>query len=180
MSNEIKLDLGCGKNKRTGFTGVDIFSGADIQWDLTIFPWPWDDNSVDQIYCSHFIEHLPMGFIDGQDLFFKFFDECWRILKPERFMEVICPNARSNRAFQDPTHRRFIVSETFLYLSENFRKINGLDHYLVKCNFDISVSPIISNPELQLMNPEAASRRMNENWNVVQDWSAKLIKPKEM
>jgi len=171
----IKLDLACGKNKKFGFTGVDISSeaGADIVLDLLKFPWGWDDNEVEEIHCSHFIEHIGTEMYEGQDLFFRFFDECWRILRPGGIMSVVCPNARSNRAFQDPTHRRFIVGETFFYLSKEWREMQRLEHYNVKCNFAINVGPIIA-PEITLLHPDAQARRINECWNVVLDWSAKL------
>lgn len=117
----------------------------------------------------------------GKDLFFAFFDECWRILEktsnpaqPAGVMTVLCPCARSNRAFQDPTHRRFIVAETFLYLNRDWRKLNKLDHYRVDCHFGIDVVPIIPT-ELSLLHPEAQQRRFNENWNTVMDWQARLV-----
>jgi predicted SAM-dependent methyltransferase len=171
----LKLDLACGKNKRVGYTGVDISpeAGADITQDLLRFPWQWEDNEVEEIHCSHYIEHIPMEIYEGQDLFFRFFDECYRILRPGGIMTVVCPNARSNRAFQDPTHRRFIVGETFFYLNKEWREMQRLDHYNVKCNFGIGIVPIIS-PELTLLHQDAQARRINECWNVVLDWSAKL------
>lgn len=174
---EIKLDLACGDNKKEGFTGVDITqtSSTDVVWDLMKFPWPWVDESVDEIHCSHFVEHLPMVEVEGKDLFFKFFDECHRILKPEGTMTVIVPNARCNRAFQDPTHRRFIVAETFLYLSKEWRDLNKLSHYNVQCDFSCNVDPIVPQ-ELTLLHPEAQARRFNGEWNTILDWQAKLIK----
>ena len=71
----------------------------------------------------------------GKDMFFAFMDECYRIMKPDAWMHVVVPSGRSNRAFWDPTHRRFFVQETFLYLAEGWRAINRLDHYRCKCNF---------------------------------------------
>ena len=74
----LKLDLGCGKNKREGFLGVDCrkFDGVDQvvdllklkrdveEWRILGKPksdghdlferWPWKDNSVAEVHCSHF------------------------------------------------------------------------------------------------------------------------------
>jgi predicted SAM-dependent methyltransferase len=172
----LKLDLACGASKKEGFLGVDISAECkpDVVLDLLTFPWPWADSSVDEIHCSHYIEHIPMKEApDGRDLLIAFMDECWRVLKPGAIATFHCPCARSNRAFQDPTHRRFIVAETFLYFNRNWMVANKLEHYGVRCDFDLAVDPVVP-VEVQLLHPEAAMRRMNEGWNVVIDWRAIL------
>lgn len=191
----VKLDLACGLNCREGFEGVDLYGNvAKHKVDLCKFPWPFADNSVDELHCSHFIEHIPAREIEerdlsgkqvlngavvsgahrdlsyvGQDMLFAFFDEVWRILKPGAAITILCPALRSNRAFMDPTHRRFIPAETFLYLDREWRKANGLSHYLSKCHFTGKVDPMVT-AELTQLNPEAAARQVNHYWNVVGDW----------
>lgn len=190
----LRLDFGSGQSPKEGFEGVDLYAPeVRHRVDLWKFPLPWEDNSVEEIHCSHFLEHLPMrevGLGDlrnqdvtseflGKDFLFAFMDECFRILKPGGKMHVVVPNARCDRAFQDPTHRRFFVEYTFGYFLADWRKANLLDHYRVKCNFNSNVVPIIP-IELSLLNPEAQARRFRENWNTVLDWSATLTaeKPK--
>lgn len=184
----VKLDLGSGQSPREGFEGVDVAQAEGVTHvvDLWKFPWPWADNSVDELHCSHFIEHIPMEYVGerhrskdldpvartphaGKDLFFAFFDECFRILKHDGSMTVITPAARSNRAFQDPTHRRFIVAETFCYLSADWRKGNKLDHYRAVCNFIGNVTHTMLMEEAA-KNPEAQNTRFNHYWNTVLDW----------
>lgn len=212
-TRELKIDLACGQTPREGFEGADLLApNVKYKIDLLKFPWPWESDSVDELHCSHFIEHIPMEYINenhmlpvkvpggeevtgisykhpwinrrGQDLFFAFFDECWRILKktdnpqnPKGKMTVICPCARNNRAFQDPTHRRFIVAETFLYLSREWRQINKLDHYKVDCNFGCNVNPTVPQ-ELTLRTPEWQNLAFSAYWNTVIDWFAVLIPQK--
>jgi predicted SAM-dependent methyltransferase len=186
-----KLDLGCGQNPKEGFEGVDLYGDkAKHRVDLFKFPWPFEDSSVDEIHCSHFLEHVParevetrdlIPFTKGSDLFvgadmlFVFMDECWRILKPESWMTAIVPSGRSNRAYQDPTHRRFFMQETFLYFSRDWRKMNGLDHYRVRCNFGCDV-PYSLPQEEGLRAAEVQQQRFQTLWNVTIDWHAKLKK----
>lgn len=186
----LKLDLACGQNCREGFEGVDIWDGAQHKVNLLRFPWPFETSSVHELHCSHFIEHIPMEFVDdsgnyvpcgtpgAKDLFFKFFDECYRILKPDAWMTVITPCARNNRAFQDPTHRRFIVAETFFYLFKSFREQNKLDHYNVTCDFAGDINPTVF-AEMNARAPEVQQQKFTECWNVILDWHAKLkaVKP---
>lgn len=192
----VKLDLACGNNPREGFAGVDFYAPtAAHKIDLFKFPFPWADNSVDEIHCSHFVEHLPARDVElrdlrapasvdptntsytkfiGQDFLFAFFDECWRILKPGAAMLVIVPSGRSDRAYQDPTHRRFIVAETFGYLDKRLREAMGLGHYNVRCDFGSSVNPTVD-PTLNLRHPEVQAQKFRETYNVVGDWHATLI-----
>ena len=185
----LKLDLGAGQSPRDGFEGVDLWPKAQHVVDLLKFPWPWADNSVEELHCSHFIEHIPAREVSygdmhhivpadgqefiGQDMLFAFFDEAWRILKPDGWLTVIAPALQSVRAFQDPTHRRFIPAETYFYLADEWRKLNKLDHYRVRCNFVCDVNPTIPQ-ELSLLHPEAQARRVRESWNCTWDFVAKL------
>lgn len=199
MTELVRLDLGCGKSPREGFEGVDLYAdNAKHKVDLFKFPFPWEDNSVDEIHCSHFIEHLPCREVEnkdlslsknpsdetlkrlvGQDFLLAFFDECWRVLKHDSIMTVVVPNGRSDRAFQDPTHRRFIVPTTFAYLNRLWREGNRLDHYNVRCHFvDKGIIPIVFT-EMTLLHPEVQQRRMNHEWNTVLDWNATLLAVKQ-
>lgn len=163
----MKLDLGCGNNKREGFTGVDIMDGADIQFDLFKSKWKWKDNSVDEIHCSHFIEHVP-------DLI-PFMNECHRILKPEGIMTVIAPYYTSVRCWQDPTHKQAISEHSFLYYNKEWRETNGLSHYPITADFNFNYGYVFS-PEWQLRSDEARRFALTHYWNVVSDIQVTLTK----
>jgi hypothetical protein len=200
--SELKLDLGCGQNPKEGFEGVDIRGGkAKHVVDLFTFPWPFRDESVDEIHASHLLEHIPAREVEhrdlnvgslasaisrtgdeslrdklvGQDMLFAFMDECYRILKPDAWMTAIVPSGRSNRAFQDPTHRRFFMQETFFYFAAEWRKLNALDHYRVRCNFAFECPHTMPTSET-LRSAEAQQTRFETLWNVTVDWHAKLKK----
>lgn len=81
----MKLDLACGNARTSGFVGVDKYLPPDpnrLQFDLLEFPWRFPDESIEEVVCHHFIEHIPMTETpDGVDLLCAFMDEVWRILK---------------------------------------------------------------------------------------------------
>jgi hypothetical protein len=135
----LKLDLGAGRNPQPGFTSVDLYAeDVDVKLDLEKFPWPWEDNSVSEIHCSHFVEHL------NQELRWPFFQECYRILKPESIMRIIVPNFKSDRAYGDCTHKfPPVVPMSFYYLNKQWREANKLTYgpYDIKCNFDHQCGP---------------------------------------
>lgn len=131
----IKLNLGCGVHKMGGYTGVDISKDVkpDIVHDLNKYPWPFKNNSVEEIFCSHFIEHL-----DGMERM-AFFNECYRIMKPAAVMKCITPAPFTHRYMQDPTHKfPMVVQEFYNYLSKAWRDGLGLGHYPITCNFEWS------------------------------------------
>jgi predicted SAM-dependent methyltransferase len=173
-----KLDLASGQSPREGFEGVDIWRGARHVVDLQEYPWPFADASVLELHCSHYIEHIPMEYMPGwgnKDALFAFFDECWRILIPDGWLHIVVPAHRSDRAFQDPTHRRFITAQTFAYMSEQWRRDTKLDHYNVDCNFIGECHPVID-AGLQMRYPETAQIKIQKEWNTVIDWTARLQK----
>lgn len=85
-SSSIKLELGSGVKKGSnGWTTVDLY-GADISHDLKRgIPLP--DGSVDKIYTSHMLEHIPYGNL------IDFINECHRVLKNKGELSVCVPNA---------------------------------------------------------------------------------------
>lgn len=111
----------------------------------------------------------------GQNMFFAFFDEAYRILKPGGTFKVIVPALQSVRAFMDPTHTRFICAETFAYLNAEWRKAQGLDHYQVVCDFAGTITHSCLE-EFNQLHPEAAARRFKEGWNTMHDFIAELVK----
>jgi hypothetical protein len=117
-NTEIKLDIGCGKNKKEGFIGVDQYKmpGVDKVMDLRK-KWPYKNDSVSEVHCSHFIEHLT-----GTERV-HFLNELYRVLKKGAKVTLVTPHWASNRAYGDPTHQWPPVSEMFFYyLSKEWRK----------------------------------------------------------
>jgi len=182
----IAADLGCGqlKAKIEYFTehmkitpdrviGVDIAKcdGVDVVHDLTEFPYPFKNESLDAIYSCHFVEHL-----DGIERM-KFFNECYRILKPGGIMRLLHPYYKSVRAVQDPTHKWPPIAEnSYLYWDKTWRETNKLDHYPINCDFEFSVYYMWQDPTVANKSEETRMFNIDKYWNVVADMLVDLKK----
>lgn len=111
--SEMRLHLGCGNQYREGWINVDRsrFVKCDLYFDLTMWPWPWADNSVDEIWCDQLLEHLTNTP--------RAIEEVNRILKPGGVFHGLVPYSGSLSAFVDPTHRVFFTERSFIYWDKN-------------------------------------------------------------
>lgn len=160
----MKLDLACGQNKQPGFKGVDIAPGPGVDFvvDLEKYPWrEFKDNTVEEFYASHYVEHVG-------DLF-KFMDEIWRIATDGAKVTFVAPYYTSIRAWQDPTHKRAISEATWMYFNKDWRKANKLDHYPVKCHFEIVNMVAFFNPPWDKKSEEARQFAQQHYFNAVSD-----------
>lgn len=173
-----KLDLACGQNKQEGFYGVDIAGDADLIHDLTVMPWPFPDNSVEEIFVSHYVEHTyPLG--GPRDGLIAFMDEVWRICQHGAKVQIIHPYALSTRAFQDPTHTRFIPEVTWWYFNAEWREQQNLDHYPIAANFAVDGVSNGFHPEWNLRSETSRTWAAAHYWNVVTDLQVDLTAIKE-
>jgi SAM-dependent methyltransferase len=122
-----ELLIGCGNRRQKTLNtpnGLDLVNvttldidpnvGADVVHDLDVLPYPFDDDSFDEIHASEVLEHT--GRQGDWRFFFGQFDEFWRILKPEGLLCASCPSLTSRWAWGDPGHTRVIQPETLLFL----------------------------------------------------------------
>jgi len=132
----MKLDLGCGKNKKPGFIGLDCIKipGVDIVCNLGKEKMPIEDNSVEEIYSMHFMEH-------AENLLF-IMEEIWRVCKNGANVFIAVPYFNSIGAFRDPTHRHFFTYETF----DHFTNTKKLPSFYSKAKFKIVSKKIIFYP----------------------------------
>jgi len=120
----IKLNLGCGNDKREGFINADIDGDADLLWDLNRFPYPFKENSVDFIIASHIVEHLKEPL--------DFFKEIKRILKPKGVAKISVPHYKSKGAYCSFGHKGFYHEEAINCVCEN-----GEDNSFNNLNFKL-------------------------------------------
>lgn len=94
----------------------------DIVVDLAKETWPWPDNSVDEAFASHVLEHIgpvPEGF-------FHFMKEVHRVLKPGAALTVILPHPSHDIFLNDPTHVHAIMPGTFAMFSKKYSDLLAL------------------------------------------------------
>ena len=105
----MKLNLGCGAKILDGFVNVDKFNYYDVDkiHDLEKFPYPFDDNAVEEILLSHVLEHLGQD----PDVFNKIIKEIYRICKNNAVINIHVPHPRHDDFISDPTHVRPITPQ---------------------------------------------------------------------
>ena len=93
-----QLNLGCGEDYRQGWHNVDIRESLthDERVDLSVYPWPWPDNTFETVVASHIIEHLP----DQH----RALHELARITEPGGHIRIRAPHWNSASMAIDPTH----------------------------------------------------------------------------
>ena len=134
MSHRVLL-LGCGAARRRmvevdgrrDYSNCELVSldinpdhKPDVVHDLNAVPWPFEDNSFDEINAWEVLEHIgQQGDYEG---FFAHFYEAWRILKPGGVLAATVPKWDSEWAWADPSHRRVITPGSLTFLSQEEHK----------------------------------------------------------
>lgn len=86
----MRLNLGCGDKRREGYVNVDVCGTPDVVCDLSVFPWPWEDGAVEEVYSEHFLEHVA----DYERTIL----EIHRVLQPRGTIHFKVPHHRSPMA----------------------------------------------------------------------------------
>lgn len=113
----MKINIGCGNKKREGFIGIDLYqcSAVNIISDISKYI-PIKNNSVEEIYASHVIEHI----FDIASLM----KEIHRVCKNNAVVTIITPHFSSIDSWRDPTH----VHHLTFYSMKHFEK-QDTSHY---------------------------------------------------
>jgi hypothetical protein len=110
----MKLNLGCGFKKLPGYVNVDLSSVCepDQVFDLENTPWPWENDSVEEIMLDNVLEHLGQT----SQAYLAIIKELYRICQAGAKISIKVPHHRHDSAVSDPTHVRMVtVSEMNLY-----------------------------------------------------------------
>jgi len=120
-----KLNLGAGGLKKPGYINIDwnILTDPDVQHDLNVFPYPFEDNYFDLVEADHVLEHL--------DRPFAIMREIHRILKPGGRLIIKVPHF--SRGFTHAEHSHGFDVTFPLYFNKKFIK-----HGYFGIDFEIS------------------------------------------
>jgi SAM-dependent methyltransferase len=91
----INLNIGSGGYRINGFVDLDVPSpsydnarqGTFVPYDMRRDKIPYEDGVVDNIYCSHVVEHVEDKDVE------TLLQECSRVLKPSGVLRICCPDA---------------------------------------------------------------------------------------
>lgn len=136
MKDVKKVNLGCGDKKIDGYINVDICGTPDIACDLSKFPWPFEDGSMEEVYSEHFLEHV----IDYEKTIF----EMHRILKKGGLLHFKVPYFRS-MAYPWHLHRWAFSSVTCRLLCESrpyqFNGVRLFEEVSLRFNYLSGIRP---------------------------------------
>lgn len=106
------LNLGCGADYREGMVNIDYFAErVDVRHDLNLFPYPFDEDTFDQIRCMNIIEHL--------DDVVAVMGELHRIARDGARITIRVPHFRSACLYEDITHRHGFAWRTMDVFTDN-------------------------------------------------------------
>jgi SAM-dependent methyltransferase len=118
--------MGCGRDIRPGFVNADSkrLPGVDVLCDFSRRPWPFRDDSFDEVVAVHVLEHLPDTI--------RTMEELHRVTTAGARILIEVPHYKHSNAFRDPTHVRFFSEETFDYFGKDDRS------YYTTARFDVT------------------------------------------
>jgi len=107
MGEVRNLNLGCGDKEFPNSLNVDLRQTpiVDVQHDLNVFPYPFQDESFNNIHAHDIIEHL--------DDVIEVMDECWRLLKPNGTIYIRTTAWDTQQSYNDITHKHWFTLESF-------------------------------------------------------------------
>ena len=108
------LELGIGNCKRIfSDIGIDILDGecVDIVGDVPEVLKEIKDNSIDQVYSFHFLEHV--------DNHIEVVNEIIRVLKKNGLMNIFVPHFSNPFYHSDPTHKSKFGLFSFCYFAKS-------------------------------------------------------------
>lgn len=90
----VNLNVGSGHQEIHGFVSLDLDSDwyrahgrRFVKYNMITDDLPYGDGTVDNIYCSHVIEHLP------DEVVSRFLGEAHRALRDSGTLRIACPDA---------------------------------------------------------------------------------------
>ena len=142
------VDLGCGPKKQEGRIGIDTvdFPNVDIVTDLEKGLVFLPDNSVDEIHCRSFLEHIMN--------FQLLFGEIVRVLKRDGTAHIFVPHFSNPHFYSDYTHKRFFGLYSFYYFVEHDKQLRRkVPIFYTDIRIKILSQRLIFRSTFKLLNP---------------------------
>jgi len=138
---KVLLDLGGGLSPVPGHVNIDIIPEADIQYDLNK-GLPLGIDTVGAIRSHHLIEHL--------NTIIPLMNDCYEVMESGALFEISTPLAGVKEYWQDPTHKRGYVPESFLYFIKDspFKKEQA--EYNITARFEIIKNEVSDGWQLEV------------------------------
>jgi hypothetical protein len=148
----MKLNMGCGQNRRDGYVNVDAEAacGPDVVWNLEHTPWPWDDGVAAEVLFNHSLEHMGAS----SSVFLAMMSELYRICRTGAVVDIIVPHPRHDDFLGDPTHVRAVtpaMMQLFSRAANEHWRANGASNtpfalYLGVDFETVSASTVLAEP----------------------------------
>lgn len=145
---KIIIELGCGARKKEGRIGIDAVDlpGVDIVADLEKGLPFLPDNSVDQIHCRHFLEHIQN--------FENLMAEMIRVLKADGTVHISVPHFSNPHYYSDFTHRRFFGLYSFYYFVDYESQLRRkVPNFYTDIRIKILSQRLIFRSSFKIINP---------------------------
>lgn len=123
----MNIELGGGENPKTNYKNIDLIDADTVDIpgvNFEIGKLPLDDNTVDNIFCSHCLEHIENTR--------HFLNECHRVLKKGGKAKFITPYGLWPNA-QKPVHKNIITEAWYDFLkNENTKRVYGYEIWKIE------------------------------------------------
>lgn len=168
-----KLHLGCGRTILEGWVNLDCVDGpgivvADLDACGTT-PLPFDDDTFEEVFASHLIEHIKNPLPLMQELH--------RVCVNNAKAVFRCPNGASDDAFEDPTHVRQYFPNSFMYFAQ---PAYWRADYGYRGDWQVQDTALLANADrFAGLPPQEIVHRVNHYRNVVDEMVVTLraVKP---
>jgi hypothetical protein len=104
----VRLNLGCGRDYRTGWLNVDFNAGIKLDLRADLFRGvPLADNSVEEVLLDNVIEHI------SRERIFAFLEDLHRVCRRDAMIRIYTPHFSGMFAHKHLTHYTMFGIGTF-------------------------------------------------------------------
>lgn len=138
----MKLNIGSGFKRFDGFLNIDDDVGVNPDFVVCLddknIKLPFEDNSVDEVYAHHILEHIGTGFI-------PLMIELYRVCSHGAIIDIRVPHHFHEIYINDPTHIRPITVEGMRlfskkYMDEHIKNMGSSNGMAYKYHVDFEVA----------------------------------------